>query len=242
MNKNFLNYYTIKRLAFFALFSCFLAISFISTAVFAQTPPIPKPRPKIVHVSPEYIKKLMKDRQVEQNIEPEPKAPVEKNPPEIQEEIFVKENVVVPVDTHKLEGDTIKDTTKQEILEILDQKKLNIPKPKKKPEPVEDEQTTVSFTLKPKDIALTDDIIVFLKDHTLRLFIENPDMLMEINAYATSIENEKNSSIRISLARSLEVRKWLMENGISPSRLKLNTNREQSDIESDDRIDLILHH
>lgn len=246
MNKNVLNHYRIKTVALFVLSLLFSSAFLINSIAYAEVPPVPKPRPKIVHVSPEYIKKLIKDRQIElkpvAEVQEEKQSENKSTAPEIKEEIIVKENVAVPVDAHKLGGDTIKDTTKQEVLEILDQKKSNVPKPQKKPVPVDDEQTTISFALKSKDIALSDDIVTFLRDHTLRLLSENPDMALDINAYATPIDNEKNSAIRVSLARSLEVRKWLMENGVSPSRLKLNTNREQSDIESDDRIDLILHH
>lgn len=238
----------------------------------AANPPVPPQRPKILHVSPEYIKKLMEERNIKTqpaeavSIEepaslPEvvakqtntPLEPTVKNikkpsplPPQPATEIIEKTvapNVAVPVDAQEISKNTLQDTTRQDVLNILDSKKADVPRPREKPTlqmENEAEKTLVSFSLKPSEISLDDSIIAFLNGHALNLFNEDKDMTMEINAYATPVANEEHSSVRISLARALEVRKWLMDNNISPSRLKLNTTRNDKDVQSDDRIDLII--
>lgn len=223
-----------------------LVFIFAQKPCFAQ-PPIPPERPKILHVSPEYIKKLIEERNIKaQPLETEVKTTEEVIPPPQPTEIIEKDiapNIAVPVDKQPLDKTTIQETTRQEVLNILDGKKKNVPLPPEKPiltQETELEKTLISFSLKPSEVMLDENIISFLKDHALNLFNKNKDMTMEINAYATPTKGEEHSAIRISLARSLEVRKWLMDNNISPSRLKLNSSRDDNDIESDDRIDLIL--
>lgn len=234
----------------------------------AETP-VPPQRPKVVKVSPEYIKKLMEERgqlipipapenQVQEDQAqdltpiPEPEPEIEIFPEPQQEPlapVSVKPNKAVAVDVNSaqeqhLGNQVLNNTTRQEVLDILDGKSKSVPIPPHKPvaasEAEEDNKTLISFALQPSVIALDDDIVSFLKGHALKLFNENQDMTMQINAYATEIVGEKHSSIRISLARALEVRKWLMDNNISPSRLKLSHMSGDSDAAKVDRIDLIL--
>lgn len=216
--------------------------------VMAEQPPIPPQRPKIFHVSPEYIKKLMEDRHIKTKPrESELATSEEIIPPTEPEEIIEKNvspNIAIPVNKEKLDKASIQETTRQEVLDILDgRSKRDIPIPPDRHENKtlsEPEKTLISFSLKPEEVTLDENILNFLKDHALKLFNKNNDFTMEINAYATPVPHEEHSANRLSLARSLAVRKWLMDNNVSPSRLRLNHTRENSEIQTDDRIDLIL--
>lgn len=104
-----------------------------------------------------------------------------------------------------------------------------------------DENTTlVSFALKPEQIKLDPNLEMFLQEHALKLFHENKNMRMEIQAYATSVEGEQHSDVRISLARALEVRSFLIKNKIQASRLKLNPMGTDKSNATDNRIDLLF--
>lgn len=322
MNNNNYKYAIIKSQAFGLVLMAFL-FSTVAPYSSMANPPIPPQRPKVMKVSPEYIEKLMRERNLEQTdarseeeetilLQQESQAkivpigtPLEDDTPEdmsaVEEieimltsepqenapipEKSVKANVAVPVPEKRIEQDTLMEATKQDVLDILDgrvkrdspvamavpapvveqipvsvtptAKSKTVPIPKHKPvhadtyaqtEPAaaqettqnEREETLISFTLQPETIKLDDNIVAFLEGHALSLFEKNQNASMEINAYATPKPDEAHSAVRISLARALEVRKWLMDKGVSPSRLKLNHARDDRLISADDRIDLIL--
>ncbi len=93
----------------------------------------------------------------------------------------------------------------------------------------------ISFYLEPEQIKLDENLSTFLRDHALKLMQEDNDLEIEIRSHATAIKDEKHSDARISLARALEVRTFLMNHKIDPSRLKL---KPSSDYDNTDRIDL----
>lgn len=100
--------------------------------------------------------------------------------------------------------------------------------------------TIISFALEPEQIELDDSIETFLRDHALRMFRINQNLRMEIQSYATPAPDETHSNVRISLARALEIRRFLIDNGISPTRLKLKPMTQDDAGAGDDRIDLVL--
>lgn len=322
----------IKSQAFGLVLMAFLFSGVVLPHASFAEPPIPPQRPKVMKVSPEYIEKLMRERNLDQNktgrseeeetilLQQEIQAkvvpldtPIEDDAPEDMttvEEIEIMlspepqsnppptksvntDNAAAQIPSQQIEKNTLMEATKQDVLDILDGRtkrdvpqavpapmvekiplvsapaaeeipvavapiKSNaIPVPKIKPnhahiyaqtEPAaaqestqsEREETLISFALEPQTIKLDDNIIAFLEGHALSLFEKNKNASMEINAYATPKPDEAHSAVRISLARALEVRKWLMDKGVSPSRLKLNHARDDRLISADDRIDLIL--
>jgi len=63
---------------------------------------------------------------------------------------------------------------------------------------------------------------------------------LDIQAYAETKNGDSNSNVRLSLARALEVRKYLMKQGVSPSRLKLSAIGRDEDSTNKNRIDLVF--
>lgn len=250
----------------------------LETAI-AENPPIPPHRPKVMHVSPEYIENLMKSRhsghsgQEEQN--PESITLTETS---VQEEMPAP--IVVASQKADIDREKLHETTKKEVLEILEGRKMPavapapiveteevLPEPKPQANLVADEEsgdqqedfnvesmdeakmmpaepannrTLISFALKPKETKLDDNLVSFLKNRALPLFGSNSEIMMEINSYATENKEEFQSSTRISLARALEVRRWLIENHVPPARVKLRHMGQDSDMKPDDRIDIVL--
>lgn len=99
--------------------------------------------------------------------------------------------------------------------------------------------TVISFTLEPGQVVLDDNIRGFLQDHVLGLFQSHENFRLEINAYSSSLPQEEYSHVRISLARALEVRRYLIDHGVAPSRMKLKSMAKNDPVD-DDRIDLVL--
>lgn len=102
------------------------------------------------------------------------------------------------------------------------------------------EAALISFALNPDQVVLDENIKQFLLKHAVKMFKRDPNLTMEIHAYASSEENKEFSDVRRSLARALEVRSFLLEQDIDPSRLKLTPFGQDKDKLSDDRIDLLF--
>lgn len=239
---------------------CFPVLRFMAVAIlllashsfaFAQEEtegvPVPPQRPKILKVSPAYIEEL---RRREAGLPPLPERAETEQPQEDMSANDEGKLDMVPVPSPKppVKGisnnddlhQKMVDATKAEILEIIGDSNLSDDDTTEQEAEPEGERTLISFSLPPQEIALNDQIRSFLTDHALPLFSSNQNFTMEINAYATPIAGEEYSEIRISLARALEIRKFLMEQNISPTRLKLNQMNNQKATTPDDRIDLIL--
>ncbi|MGH1403146.1 MAG: OmpA family protein [Alphaproteobacteria bacterium] len=209
----------------------------ISLPVFAEdTVPIPPRRPDVLNVSPAYIQQLMNRD-----------APPAKKMADI-----------APSSDHREKDNELNhlvDLNKSEILDILDNKtngnegkpkghvRDNVPVPTEKPSPSkqeEDKTTLISFALKPGQVDLDKNLKEFLQTHAISLFNKNNKLRMEIHAYAQGSEEEQHSDVRVSLARALEVRSFLIERNIEPARLKITPMGRDPDNSSHDRIDLIF--
>ncbi len=102
------------------------------------------------------------------------------------------------------------------------------------------ETRLVSFTLPPEEVKLDKNLEKFLKDHALNLFQENRNLKLDIQAFASTSNEQEYSDVRISLARALEVRRYLLDHNVEPSRLKLSPRGEDKENNTDDRIDLVF--
>lgn len=98
----------------------------------------------------------------------------------------------------------------------------------------------VSFYFEPGKIALDVGLTGFLNNHALPLLRRDREVMIEIHAYATPLEGEEHSESRISLARALGVRAFLMENRIDPARMRLKPADFSQNKDSSDRIDLLF--
>jgi len=104
----------------------------------------------------------------------------------------------------------------------------------------DNEKALVSFTLDPEQITLDPNLKEFLLDHAMKQFKSDPDLRLEIHAYASTEDEQEYSDVRRSLARALEVRSFLLEQNIAPSRLKITPMGQDTDNVADDRIDLLF--
>ncbi|MGH1378319.1 MAG: OmpA family protein [Alphaproteobacteria bacterium] len=104
----------------------------------------------------------------------------------------------------------------------------------------EPETTLVSFALQPDQISLDKNLQYFLEKHALDILNQDENINIHINAYATPISGEEYSDVRISLARALEVRSFLIERNINANRLKLTPFGYASKSSTKNRIDLIF--
>ena len=223
---------------------CLFFLSIIYTpqnghAETADNVPIPPKRPDVMSVSPAYIEYLRNKK----NTVPEEKI-IDQPVPSADKRLDIKT--------------TIEDIDSKGILNALSLKVNSIaspPTPTKKPLKLssakilnnieaqagdETETTLISFALQPGEIHLNADIEMFLKNHALSLLNKDNTLIMHIHAYATPIDNAEYSDVRLSLARALEVRSFLIKNNISPSRLKLSPMGNDDRNNSDDRIDLVF--
>ncbi len=208
-----------------------IAISKISIA--EETIPIPPIRPDVMNVSPAYIKEL-KNRGKQQSLLTLPftgENEREDQGDNQDEELDVssdKKTVtaknIVPVPTHKPLFNNIEPSSRSNNNSDIEQ----------------NETTLISFSLMPEQIALDENLEIFLKTRAIKLFNENKNLKMEIHAYAAAIKGEPHSDARISLARALKVRSFLINNDVAPNRLKLSTVGEKNSDSNPDRIDLIF--
>ena len=197
-----------------------VSIAIPSTSFARGSVPIPKRRPDVLSVSPAYIKELMSRKDVvtpkevtnkNSHIETQPDPTTETRHGNV--EIFSGDNNGLPPSFMEPSAGT------------------DIEKPV--------ETTLVSFALDAGQTNLDTNIKYFLKEKAIDLFKNNENLKMEIHAFATAIDGQEDSDVRISLARALEVRSFLIAHDIKPDRLALSP-MKQDNIGSADRIDLIF--
>ncbi len=67
-----------------------------------------------------------------------------------------------------------------------------------------------------------------------------PDLRIEIQSFATSADNGQSSARRISLARAVSIRSFLIEQNIAPNRIDIRALGEETTLEPIDRSDLFF--
>ncbi len=226
--------HTLKN-ALLLLFLVSASCGYTSPALSEDSIPVPPRRPDILNVSPAYIEQLMN-----------------RNVTGRQDQNLADITPSGHGDREHDDLDHLVDLNKADILDILDNKqvkhvetlKKTVPIPSEKPkttEELEDDKTTlVSFALKPDQVALDKNLEGFLQTHAINLFTENKGLTMEIHAYAQAAAGQQHSDVRVSLARALEVRSFLIQRDIAPSRLKIMPMGRDANNDSHNRIDLIF--
>lgn len=226
--------------------------------------PIPPRRPDIVNVSPAYVeylknRALYPEKSNKRTEQPSPQAmasSAEAN--DVEAGGIESPPPTFPQHDIKRDASNIIDIERSEILDLIEGKHKRvrqnnenadkyIPIPDQKPtfhdeeqSDIEAETTLISFAVPPAQIYLEQDVKDFLQDYALPLMRKKQSVRMEIHAYATPIDNQEYSDVRVSLARALEVRTFLINNNISASRLKLTPIGSDKSNNSDDRIDILF--
>ncbi len=229
--------------------------------------PIPQKRPEKLTVSPSYIKQLMERQKQNNSAQPEEKQETKQ---ESFDSLFDEEIDIEDSRLKKIEAQDIVELLERDVLISQSERlnaiepaaasnaSNYIPIPQKKPGSKESKPVTrliksvekekkkdsgaaiVSFALQPDQVKLDYDLQSFLSDHALEIFKRDSQIKLDIQAYAKTENGDQSSNVRLSLARALEVRKYLMKQGVSPSRLKLSAIGSDKHGTNSNRIDLVF--
>ncbi len=216
----------------------FTSITIFSLNALAdEVVPIPKKRPAVMSASPAYIQELMNRGEI-QPVDEQSSYMADNN---IKDEIIhgdVQQSLApqvalqnVPIPKFK----PIKNAFSKDVSDLQDIE----PAAESGVEPHK-EDTLVSFALQPGQLDLDQNLKYFLNSRAVTLFKENHALNMEVRAYSTASDANEFSDVRLSLARALEVRKFLIEKNINPARIRLTPVGKTEQTRSSDRIDLIF--
>lgn len=216
-------------MAFISIFT------FASPKVAAQngTIPIPQKRPNVMMASPDFIAKITGQKRVITTID---KTDLQDSVQELSVADIL--NVLEPA------AGIAQDIEKQPKADDKKTTSINfssIPQ-HKPPHKNKDASTTfVSFTLEPTQTSLNSALKDFLSDHAVSLLNEKLTQTLDIQAYTYSTSKENQSqTARIGLARSLDIRRFLVQKGIRPERIKISPIHAQQNESIDHRIDLVF--
>lgn len=102
----------------------------------------------------------------------------------------------------------------------------------------------ISIDMKAGQIKLNDYLKSFLGDHVLKRLHEDGKIYLMIRGYASPKESEPFYADRISLARALEIRQFLLDNSIEAKRIKIELMTKDEDNKKynkiTDRIDILF--
>lgn len=87
---------------------------------------------------------------------------------------------------------------------------------------------------------LTPDVIGAIDENLLPKLNGNPNLRLEIRAYASASDDGQSTDRRISLARGLAVREHLRKNGIDANRMDVRALGQNTDRKPYDRVDVIV--
>ena len=68
----------------------------------------------------------------------------------------------------------------------------------------------------------------------------NDSLRLQLRSYAASADGSQSSARRISLARAIEIRKYIMDKGIRPTRIDVRALGDKTDQTPIDRIDMVF--
>ncbi len=226
-----------------------------------ETIPIPRKRPAIMSVSQSYIDALMARKTAttskidnEQALSKElndttPSAPADSDFVfDDDGEYSEIENIDVNDIIFSLDNNIEQDKQVAMNENIIDE---FIPVPSHKPVvlasatnslPIQStgKKALISFTLEPDQIDLDSELKQFLVDYAIGMFKSNQSLKMEIYAYATPEDGQEYSDVRRSLARALEVRRFLLKHNIQASQLKIIPVGLDPKNKANNRIDLVF--
>lgn len=77
-------------------------------------------------------------------------------------------------------------------------------------------------------------------DEIVRQMVDNQTLRLQLRAFAAAENKDSSSARRLSLARALAVRSYLMDHGISPSRVDVRALGDKTDQAPHDRVDVVF--
>lgn len=92
----------------------------------------------------------------------------------------------------------------------------------------------------PGQTDIQDDLKAAISASVLQNLRRNPSARVQIQSYASSVDQGNSSDRRISLNRALAIRSYLIEQNIEPNRIDVRALGSQTDEKPVDRIDLII--
>lgn len=87
---------------------------------------------------------------------------------------------------------------------------------------------------------VSDDVLAESMGDVLSRMKGNSDLRVQIVAFASPVDNSQSGSRRTALSRALNVRAWMMENGIDPSRMDVRALGINPDAPDTDRVDMVI--
>lgn len=87
---------------------------------------------------------------------------------------------------------------------------------------------------------VSDDVLAETMGDLLTRMKDNSDLRVQIVAFASPVDNSQSGSRRTALSRALNVRAWMMENGIDPSRMDVRALGVNPDSPETDRVDMVV--
>ncbi|GJL84748.1 MAG: hypothetical protein DHS20C02_05230 [Micavibrio sp.] len=199
----------------------------------SRLPPLPKKRPAKLHASKSFIEQTLAARQPitrETLIEPSAQdvlASIEKN---IDKEIEAPPIIDEPEPPPALapEPRPIRQARKQ---------------PTSAPKPMDVEysaQQIISFPFAPGVTELDQKTRKTFDNKALQVLKQNPDLRIQVQAYATPSGDGQSSARRLSLSRAISIRAYLIEKDIDPKRIDVRALGTQTKTQPLDRVDLVF--
>jgi len=102
------------------------------------------------------------------------------------------------------------------------------------------EEDYISMPFQAGKDALDDGTLAVMQENVLTQLQNNPSWRIQIQAFASPTDEGSSSARRLSLARALAVRTWLMDKGIEAGRMDVRALGMQTDRNPADRVDLII--
>lgn len=102
------------------------------------------------------------------------------------------------------------------------------------------EEDYISMPFQAGKDALDDGTLAVMQESVLAQLQNNPSWRIQIQAFASPTDEGSSSARRLSLARALAVRTWLMDKGIEAGRMDVRALGMQTDRNPADRVDLII--
>lgn len=98
----------------------------------------------------------------------------------------------------------------------------------------------LSFPFLPGSSDMDQDSRRLFDDQAVALMKGNPDIRVQVQAYATPSDEGQSSARRLSLTRAMAIRSYLIEREIDPRRIDIRALGEQTGPGPQDRVDLVF--
>lgn len=181
-----------------------------------KTPPLPPKRPQKFHASESFVKEARENLKAETISKPPPSEPKRVTP-----------ESAAPDGDYL--GDQLKNQSAQDILNQIDPDKVEVTKVQ-----------NMSLGYLPGVSDLTAAIKTSLESQLVPLIKKAPETRIEIRAFASVTDLGESGARRVSLARALEIRQFLLDNNVKTENIDIRPLGSQTDKNPKDRVDIYL--